>query len=241
MQQVSLSSFKNPDAQIRGFPRLSTRGSELVDFSWFVTLLSCKDFRRDDLGLPRHKLYRYVEKLRELVEKGGWFAKHMSFRHPVDVGNIIARFRDKELARKLATLPLNRLGNAYLEKMNTPLAWYAEVIMVGASGSIAISWYLPSGVDPGEIYGRYEQRGEVFRAYKLPVYTCKPEPSEEDIPALGRTVRKLLSLAHSPPLSPRTPLIAYVIMAMLDKFKLITLNEMTKIPQPWRPATSRTC
>ena len=154
----------------------------------------------------------------------------MSFRHPVDVGNIIARFRDKELARKLATLPLNRLGNAYLEKMGIPLAWYAEVIMVGASGNIAISWYLPSGVDPGEIYGRYEQRGEVFRAYKLPVYTCKPEPSEEDIPALGRTVRKLLSLAHSPPLSPRTPLIAYVIMAMLDKFKLITLNEMAKIP-----------
>ena len=47
---------------------------------------------------------------------------------------------------------------------------------------------------------------------------------------LGRTVRELLSLAHSPPLRLRTPLIAYVIMAMLDRFKLITLNEMARIP-----------
>ncbi len=171
-----------------------------------------------------------MEKLRELVEKGGWFAKHMSFRHPVGVGAVVARFRDKELARKLATLPLNRLGNTYLEKMGIPLAWYVEVIVVGAGGRVVMTWYLPSGVDPGDIYRAYEQRGEVFRAFRLPVYTCKPEPGEEDIPALGRTVRKLLSLAHSPPLRLRTPLIAYVIMAMLDRFKLITLNEMAKIP-----------
>ncbi len=171
-----------------------------------------------------------MEKLKEKMENDGWFVKHLSFRHPVGVGNIIARFRDKELARKLASLPLSQLWNEHLEAMGIPLAWYVEMIVVGAGGRVTITWYLPSSVDPREIYGKYEQRGEVFRAYRLPVYTCKPEPGEEDIPVLGRVAGKLLSLAQGPPLRLRTPLIAYVIMAMLDRFKLITINEMVRIP-----------
>ena len=201
----------------------------MAGFDDFVTLLSCKDFRRDDLGVSAPTLYRYIDALREKIEKGGWFAKHMSFRHPVGVGSIVARFRDKELARKLASLPLKRLWNEHLEEMGIPLAWYTEVIIVGAGGDLIISWYLPSGVDPGEIYGRYERRGEVFQAYRLPVYTCRPNPGPEDIPVLGKTARRLLSLAHTR-LRLRTPLIAYVIMAILDRLKLITINEMAKIP-----------
>jgi len=201
----------------------------VAGFDDFVTLLSCKDFRRDDLGVSAPTLYRYIDALREKIEKGGWFAKHMSFRHPVGVRNIVARFRDKELARKLASLPLKRLGNKYLEEMGIPLAWYTEVIDIVAGGQIIISWYLPNGVDPGEIYGRYERRGEVFYAFKIPVYTCRPNPGPEDIPVLGKTARRLLSLAHTR-LRLRTPLIAYVIMAILDRLKLITINEMAKIP-----------
>ena len=225
-----MNSFKNPVTQIRGFPQPLHEGADLVDFSGFVTLISCHDFRRDDLGINKQRLYRYVEKLKKLVEKKEWYARHLSFRHPVGVGAVVARFRDKEFAKKVVSLPNNLLRNEHLEEMGIPLAWYVNTIIAGSGGNVVVTWYLPSSINPGEIYWKYEGRGKVFRAYKIPVYTCKPSPGEEDIPVLGRTVKELLSFTHKPPLRLRTPLIAYVIMAMLDRFRLITINEMVKIP-----------
>lgn len=185
----------------------------------FIRILSCRDFRVEDLPFPKATRYWLLSKLKRLEHNRVVFVRHMSFLKPLGVKVVFGIKNDPVLARILLKVPLD---NETAQRLGFPLPYLLNSVGVLSGGRVFASWVIPSGVDPGPAL----EWGTTAIGWKIPVQTCLPEPSWDDIHRLGNRIEVLLNTDE---LRLRTPVLAYVLLALLDKHKLITLKEMASL------------
>lgn len=191
----------------------------------FATLMSCLDYRLDDFGINRTNKHTYVDRLRVRVERGQYRVVHLSFLRPLGIAVAAGVVEDRELQAVIRTSGF--VDNSMLEKLGVPkphLAW--NIIMLN-DGRLFVSWYKPIGMGFDDVRGWVEERGEwLGTGWKLPVHTCLPRPREEDIPLLAKRFNELLA---QPLLRIRAPIIAYILVALLDKYPLAPLRQIASL------------
>jgi hypothetical protein len=189
------------------------------DLMRFIRILSCKDFRVDDLSLPRATRYWFLHKLKKLVMDNAVFVRHLSFLKPLGVRVAFGIKNDPVLARILLQTTLD---NEIAGRLGFPLPFLLNSVSVLSGGRVFASWVIPPRID----YGPILDWGEVAVGWKVPVQTCVDEPTWDDIYRLGSRLEFLLSIGD---VKLRTPLLAYVFIAILDKYRLLTLKEMASL------------
>lgn len=117
---------------------------------------------------------------------------------------------------------VGELDNEAAGKLGFPLPYLLNTVSVMGGGRVFASWIIPPGIDPDPVMNW----GEVVLGDKVPVMTCLPEPSWEDI---GRLGTRLIELLEVSPVKLRTPVLPYVLLSVLDKYELITFKEMARL------------
>jgi len=191
----------------------------------FATLISCLDYRIDSFGIARPNKHTYVNRLRTRVARGEYGVVHLSYLRPLGIGLAAGIVRDKSLAR--AVMLQQPLDNKILERIDVPMPHMAWNIILLDDQRIFISWYMPVGFSDRRIREWVEERGEwLGRGWKLPVHTCLPRPTPDDIPELAKRFHELIA---QPLLRLRAPIIAYILVALLDKYPLAPLREIASL------------
>ncbi len=189
-----------------------------INYAEFRVLLSCLDWRLEMKNLPRSTRYKYAS----LVRKNE-FRFHLRFLRPLGVRFYIALFRNDALRRLM-------LERRELRSSELPLPHreYIHSVSLLGDGVILGTWFAPRGapVDPGEL------PGSVVEADYIPVANCEgriyTQPSIEKIMELGE---RLDSFLRTPSYQPRTPILAYLILAALDYEPMLTITELTRALQ----------
>ncbi|GAB6148690.1 hypothetical protein [Stetteria hydrogenophila] len=200
-------------------------------FQGFLKLVSCYDFRLEDIPdpdpgrkgerLPKTTKYWYVERLRDLAAAGEVFVMHLSYLKPLGVRVAFGVKRAPDVAKRL--LELEYFDNEIAERLGFPLPYLLDLVSVLDRGRVFASWYIPPGIDPNHVMGWSD---EMALGYKVPVATCTPKPSWRNLEKLGSRLEELLNM---PEVNLKTPVVAYMLLAVLDKFELLTIDRMSKV------------
>ncbi len=185
----------------------------------FMRILSCKDFRVDELPFPRTTRYWFLHKLKKLAMDNIVFVRHTSFFKPLNIHVAFGMKNDPVLAKLLLRVSLD---NEVARKLGFPLPYLLNSVSVLSGGRVFAAWIIPPEVD----YSPILDWGEVTVGWKVPVQTCLLDPTWDDIYKLGSRLEVLLNIEE---LKMRTPVLAYVLIALLDKYKLVTLKEMASL------------
>jgi len=192
----------------------------------FATLMSCRDYRLESFGIPSTNKHTYVDRLRLRVEKGEYSIIHLSFLKPVGLGLVAGIITEPRLNVLLRTS--GPIDNKLLDKADIPKPHLVWNIVTLDRNRALITWYAPEGMPFSDVRRWVEERGEwLGRGLKVPVHTCIARPREEDIPELARRFRELVS---QPVLRLKAPIIAYILVALLDKFTLRPLKQIASLP-----------
>ena len=185
-------------------------------FEEFIVKPSCYDFRLDDLGLAPATKYRYLENLRRSGSLRRFHLKHLK---PLGISVVYGvKQVDPGLWRQLRRL--GSVSNEWLEKKGFPLPWYLHTISVLGSKKLFVSWFIPEGVDHGDVIDWLD---EGYYGWKIPVQNCVGKRDPRLAGTLGNHLRKLVSIGD---LGVRTPVLAYVLVAALDHDPLLSLRKI---------------
>ncbi len=189
-----------------------------IGYAEFRVLLSCLDWRLEMRSLPRSTRYKYASLVRSRE-----FRLHLRFLKPLGVRFYLAFFHDDNLRRLFA-----ERRRAKVSELPVPHRWYIHSVSLLGDGVILGTWFAPRGapVDPGEL------PGVVYEADYIPVANCEGrvygQPSVEKMLELGERLDYFL---RAPPYKPRTPILAYLILAALDHEPMLTITELTRALQ----------
>lgn len=190
-----------------------------IGFEEFIVKLSCYDFRLDDLGLAPATRYRYIETIKKSSSLRSFHLKHLK---PMGIGVVYGVKRvDPGLWRRLHRL--RTVSNEFLEKQGFPLPWYIHTISLLNSKQLFISWFIPPGIDPGS---SVEWLDEGYYGWKIPVQNCLGRREPKLVNKLGKHLHELVSIEK---LELRTPVLAHVLIAVLDHDPLLTLKKIGDI------------
>ncbi len=185
-------------------------------FEEFLVKLSCYDFRLDDLGLAPATRYRYLESIRNDYSLRSLHLKHLK---PLGIGIVYGLKRvDIGLWKRLRRL--GAVTNELLERLGFPLSWYIHTLSILSSRRIFVSWFVPPGIEPGYVLDWLD---EGYYGWKIPVQNCIGKRDTELIDRLGT---RLYELASTKGLELRTPVLAHVLVAVLDHDPLLTLKRI---------------
>ncbi len=141
------------------------------------------------------------------------------------------------MARSVISMP--RVKQEDLGALGVPAHWLLVSAAVLDGSRMLLEWVVPPGVDPGPMRDWVLDRGgEAWLGWKLPVQTCSPS---SDVDTLGRRLRLLLAKLRL-----RTPLVAYMLLAVLDRLRLVRLCDAVRLtavalardPEPLAPTAT---
>jgi len=159
-----------------------------------ATIISCYDYRlSDEILMDRDERHVLMSRLRRLVKQGAYYALHAGYVKPLNITSISVHFKSKDLFK--AIYNIDEVTHDFLKNLGIPLVDFIDTITLSSGNSITIRWYTPPGIDFGEVEEwALRVNGEFYRGVKVPIQTCKPRPSAEDVEELGRRLRELLGI-----------------------------------------------
>ena len=178
----------------------------------FARMLSCYDFRLEDIPLLRpQSKYHYLAKVQQHFRR----ALHLRYLYPLGISTILCRKEDVDTAQRL-------LASGHTRETGLPLHGMADFFYVFPNHRIVVGWHRLPGVDYSAVY---EWGDECIEAVVVPVMDCEGEPdySLQGLIARGSRLRLLLKKRD---VRLRTPVLAYIILAMLDVNPFLTLPQM---------------
>ena len=184
----------------------------------FTTLISCLDYRLDSFpGISRSARFAYAKRLRELQDRGRLYIHHLAFHRPLGIRFLQAIVPGRELARRL--LGSERVSHELLESLGVPAPLLVTSLAVMGS-QLLVEWAVPPGIDPGLMRDWASSlNGSSWLGWKYPVQSCGD----------GEPWRRLRALQAVEPLQLRSPLVAYILLAVLDRFRLVPLREAARL------------
>jgi hypothetical protein len=175
------------------------------------------------MPFPRRTVYKYVAKLREEMANG-LDVNHLEFLKPLNIKTAWASLRSEKLSAAL--LSISELDNEALAELGIPLPYLASVVIVGGDREVHVFWHVPPGLEDTVLDAVCSWGDECDVGWRVPVQNCLGVRDTAYANELGDRLRFLLSL---PEVRVKTPFLAYIIVSVMDKYRLITLNELSNM------------
>ena len=180
----------------------------------FARMLSCYDFRLEDIPLLRpQSKYHYLAKVQQYFQRP--VPVHLRYLYPLGISTILCKKEDVDAAQRM-------LASTNTQETGLPLHGVVDFFHVFPNHRTVVGWHKLPGIDYGAVY---EWGDECAETVIVPVMDCEGEPdySLQGLIARGSRLRLLLKKRD---IRLRTPVLAYIILAMLEVNPFLTLPQM---------------